>query len=67
MVSIGFHLLFPFNCQPTQSLTESYVTAWLDAADRLTALGTVGFRRAIERGVDALRSVNENDDPWTVG
>ena len=50
--------------QPTQSLTESYVTEWLEAADRLTLLGNDHYRRAVVRGITALRSVNENNEPW---
>ena len=46
---------------PFKSLTESYVTAWLDVADRLTLLGNHCYRRAVVQGVTALHSVNEND------
>ena len=50
--------------RPTQSLTEAYVTEWLEVADRLTLLGNDHYRRAVVRGITALRSVNENTDPW---
>ena len=50
--------------QPTQSLSESYVTEWLDVADRLTFLGNFHYRRAVVQGIGALHSNNENNDPW---
>ena len=43
------------------SLTESYVTAWLDAAERLTLLGNAHYRRSIMNNLARLHSVNEND------
>ena len=46
------------------SLTESYVTDWLEVADRLTLLGTTRYRRAVVSGITALRSINENNNPW---
>ena len=58
-----FNLLnWNFSFWIIESLTESYVDAWLDAGDRLTHLGNGTYKQTVATNVADLVATNENDE-----